>query len=51
MDYALASKKTWKKIMLVHGEEKAANALMEKLKDQQGMPEIVYPEKYEVIEL
>lgn len=51
MDYALSSKKTLKKIMLVHGEEKAANALMEKLKDQQGMPEIVYPEKYEVIEL
>jgi len=50
-DYALASKDTLKKIILVHGEEDAANALQAKLAEHEGVPEIIYPKKMDVFEI
>lgn len=50
-EYALASKSTLKKIILVHGEEKAANAFIDVLKIENEMPEILYPQKGEILEL
>ncbi len=51
MKYATASKSSLKKIILVHGEEKAATALTEKLKEEESMPEILYPQEADVLEL
>ncbi|MCJ7694987.1 MAG: MBL fold metallo-hydrolase, partial [Anaerolineaceae bacterium] len=50
-DYALASKGTLKKIILVHGEDDAATALRAKLAEHQGVPEIIYPKKMDVLEI
>ncbi len=50
-DYAAASKASLKKILLVHGEEKSATALQEKLAEVDGMPEIVFPKKDDVLEI
>ena len=51
VEYALASKDSLKKIILVHGEERAAKALQAKLMEYEGMPEIIYPQKADVVEL
>ncbi len=48
--YATAVKKTAKKVFLVHGEEKPAAALMEKLAEK-NMREIYYPELHSSVEL
>jgi len=45
IDYALGTKKYVKKIFLVHGEPKPANALIDKLKEK-GMHDIYYPEMH-----
>ena len=50
-DYAAASKASLKQIMLVHGEEKSATALQEKLAQVDGMPGIVFPKKNDVLEI
>jgi metallo-beta-lactamase family protein len=50
-DYALASRKSLKKIILVHGEEKSSSALKEKLNEYEGMPDILFPGKMEVLEV
>jgi len=49
--YALASKDSLKKIILVHGEEDAAQALQAKLAEHEGIPEIIYPQKGDVLEI
>jgi metallo-beta-lactamase family protein len=51
VDYALASKKSLKKIILVHGEEKSSSAFREKLNEHEGLPEIIFPQKKDVLEL
>jgi len=51
VEYALASKETLKKIIFVHGEEKAYSALRQRLDEHNGLPEIAYPQKGEVFEL
>jgi len=43
LEYALASRKTLKKIFLVHGEERGARPLMEKIRAA-GMSEVYFPE-------
>jgi len=50
VDYASAVKETVKKIFLVHGEEKSAMALTEKLKEK-GINEVYYPELHSSVEL
>ena len=50
VEYAEAVKGSVRKIFLVHGEEKAAQALREKLAEK-GMEEIWYPELHEGVEL
>ena len=50
VDYAANVKKTVKKIFLVHGEEKPAMTLTEKLKEK-GMHEVYYPELHSSVEL
>ena len=50
VDYASAVKETVKKVFLVHGEEKSAMALTEKLKEK-GMNEVFYPELHSSAEL
>mgnify|MGYP005846413709 CR=1 FL=1 len=49
-DYAVAVKQTVKKVFLVHGEEKPAMALTEKLKDR-DMREVYYPDLHSSAEL
>ncbi len=49
--YALAARETARKIILVHGEEVSARALMAKLKQHAAMPEIVFPERKDVFDL
>jgi metallo-beta-lactamase family protein len=51
VEYALAAKDTARKIILVHGEEVSARALMAELKQHADMPEIVFPEREDVFEL
>ena len=51
VDYALASKKSLKKIILVHGEENSSTAFREKLNEHKGMPQIIFPQKKDVLEL
>lgn len=48
--YALATKDTLKSVFLVHGEEKGALPLMEKLKEQ-GLKKVYYPEMHSSVEL
>jgi metallo-beta-lactamase family protein len=50
VDYAAAVKKTAKKVFLVHGEEKPAMALTEKLKEK-SMREVYYPELHSSVEI
>jgi len=50
VDYAAAVKSTVKKIFLVHGEEKSAMALTEKLKEK-DIHEVYYPELHSSVEL
>ncbi len=50
IDYAVSAKKTAKKVFLVHGEEKPAAALMQKLAEK-GMHEVYYPELHSSVEI
>jgi len=50
MEYALAVRASVKKIFLVHGEEKAATALTQKLAEQ-GQPNVDYPDLYSAVEI
>ena len=50
VDYATAVKGTVKKVFLVHGEERSANALTEKLSEK-GMREVYYPELHSSMEI
>ncbi len=50
MDYASAVKETAKKVFLVHGEEKPAAILTQKLNDR-NMNEVYYPELHSSVEL
>ncbi len=45
VDYALASKDSLEKIILIHGEEDAANALMGRLAEHPDLPVPIYAEK------
>jgi metallo-beta-lactamase family protein len=49
VEYATAVKKSVKKVFLVHGEEKPAMALTEKLREK-GMHEVYYPDLHESAE-
>jgi len=49
VEYARAAGERLKKIVLVPGEEQAAEALMVKMKEA-GLPEVVYPERGEWVE-
>ncbi|MGV8049837.1 MAG: MBL fold metallo-hydrolase [Anaerolineaceae bacterium] len=51
VEYVLSSRETLKRIIFVHGEEKAFAALTGRLKEYSDMPEIAYPQKGEVFEL
>jgi hypothetical protein len=51
VQYALASKDTLKRLILVHGEEKAANALMAKLAEHPELPKPAFPAKGAVFEI
>lgn len=48
--YANATRDTVKKVFLVHGEDRGALPLMEKLKEE-GFPEVLYPERGTVLNL
>jgi len=50
IDYATTVKSTAKKVFLVHGEEKPAMTLTEKLKEK-GMREVFYPELHSSAEI
>jgi len=50
LEYARAVKESVKEIFLVHGEEKAASILTQKLSEQ-GQKRVVYPELHEVVEI
>lgn len=50
VEYALAVKDQVKKIFLVHGEEKAALALREKLSEH-GLSDVYYPELHSSVEI
>jgi metallo-beta-lactamase family protein len=50
IDYAMAVQSTAKKVFLVHGEEKPAMALTEKL-NEKGMREVYYPELHSSAEI
>ncbi len=51
LEYAEASKESLEKLILVHGEEKAAKAFMAKLDEAGGFPEPVYAEKGQTFDL
>ena len=51
VEYALASKDSLEKIILIHGEEKAATALMDKLAEHPELPEPVFAEKGQQFDL
>lgn len=51
VDYALASKPSLDKIILIHGEEDAAGALMEKLAQHPDLPTPIYAEKGQQFEV
>ncbi|HVN55296.1 MAG TPA: MBL fold metallo-hydrolase [Anaerolineaceae bacterium] len=50
IEYALATKDTLKRVMLVHGEPDAARSLQAALLDR-GIPEVDYPELHEAVEV
>ena len=50
MDYARSTQRTAKKVFLVHGEEKPAAVLTEKLADKK-MREVYYPELHSSVEI
>ena len=50
VEYALAVKDRVKKVFLVHGEEKSAMALKEKLAEQK-LSQVYYPELHSVAEI
>jgi metallo-beta-lactamase family protein len=50
VDYATSVKNTVKKVFLVHGEERSATALTEKL-NEKGMQEVYYPELHSSMEI
>jgi metallo-beta-lactamase family protein len=50
MEYALAVKDQVKKVFLVHGEEKSAMALKEKLAEKQ-LSQVYYPELHSSVEI
>lgn len=50
VEYALALKDQVKKVFLVHGEEKSAMALKEKL-GEQGISQVYYPELHSSVEI
>jgi metallo-beta-lactamase family protein len=50
LEYALASRKNLKRIFLVHGEERGAQALTDKL-NQAGFQQVAYPSLHEKVEL
>lgn len=49
MEYAMATQETLKQVILVHGEEDAANTLKQKMY-QAGINNVVYPAMYDVME-
>ncbi len=51
VDYALATKDSLEKIILIHGEEDAANALMGRLAEYPELPVPIYAEKGQQFEL
>lgn len=51
VDYALSSKDTLEKLILVHGEETAASALVDKLAEHPELPVPVYAGKGQTFEL
>ena len=51
VEYALSSKETLEKLILVHGEEDAASALMEKFAEHSELPEAVFAENGQTFEL
>ncbi len=51
VDYALASKDSLEKIILIHGEEDAADALMGRLAEHPELPVPIYAEKGQQFEL
>jgi len=51
VEYALASKDSLEKIILIHGEEKAATALMDKLAEHPELTEPVFAEKGQQFDL
>ena len=50
LEYALASRERLKKIFLVHGEARGADALREKLRAG-GYSNVYFPEEYSVVEI
>ena len=50
MEYALASKERVQKIFLVHGEERGAQPLTEKMKEA-GFPDVYFPSPHTMIEI
>ena len=50
MEYALASRKSLKRIFLVHGEERGASTLTEKLK-QAGFKNVSYPSPHSSVRI
>ena len=51
VDYAQSAASTAREIILVHGEEDAARALIKKLGDTQNIPPIHHPERLTAFEL
>ena len=51
VDYARSAASTAREIILVHGEEEAAETLIKKLSDTQGFPPIQFPERLDSFEL
>lgn len=50
MRYALASKSTLRKVILVHAEPQVADVFAQSLKDA-GIPEVEFPELYQAVEI
>ena len=51
VDYALSSKETLERLILVHGEETAATAFMDILAENPDLPTPIYAEKGQTFEL
>jgi metallo-beta-lactamase family protein len=50
MRYALSSKNSLRKVILVHAEADVAQIFAAKLKEA-GIPEVIYPELYQAVEI